>query len=164
MTGDDTYQRPDGTPKITGRTLHESIAHVRIDDTSAPNGRVVIHVEHPDHGGGERAFYRHRDSDVAGTIRSHLAREIDAADATGAGGVACAVHRRASGDDSTRGVAHPDDRTPLAYVYDGAALRATVFDECEVERYRDTALTVSLTPAGECRVDEECSVQDGGSV
>lgn len=77
MTTDD-YQRPDGTPKATGRTLHDAIAQVRIDDSPAANGRVVIHVEHPDHDGGTRAFYRHRDSDVAGTIRSHLAREIDA--------------------------------------------------------------------------------------
>jgi len=74
----DDYQQPDGTPKATGRTLHESIAHVRIDDSPEANGRVVIHVEHPDHDEGTRAFYRHRDSDVAATIRSHLETEIDA--------------------------------------------------------------------------------------
>ncbi len=72
------YQRPDGTPKSTGRKLHESIAHIRIDDSPEANGRVVIHVEHPDHDEGTRAFYRHRDSDVAATICSHLESEIDA--------------------------------------------------------------------------------------
>lgn len=72
-----TYQRPDGTPKNTGRELHEGIATVRIDDVQAPNGRVTIHVEHPDHDGGTRAFWRHRDGDVAGSIKSHLRTELD---------------------------------------------------------------------------------------
>ncbi len=88
----------------------------------------------------------------------HASPSDDAAAATGAGGAACPIHRQQYGDDSERGVVHPDDRTPLAYIYDGESLRATVFDEREVERYRDAALTVSLTPAGECRVDGECSV------
>lgn len=73
-----SYRQPDGTPKDTGRTLHESIVTVRIDDTTAPNGRVVIHVEHPGHDAGVRAFYRHRDSNLDRTIRSHLRRELDA--------------------------------------------------------------------------------------
>jgi len=75
-----------------------------------------------------------------------------------AGGDECQIHSQTQGDDSPRGDAHLDDRTPLAHVYDGLSLRAIVFDEREVERYRDTALTVSLTPAGECRVDGECSL------
>lgn len=80
------------------------------------------------------------------------------------GGDACAIHRQTYRDDSPRGKAHPDDRTPLAHVYDGLSLRAVVFDVREVERYReDTALTVSLTSAGECRIDGQCPIQrDGG--
>ena len=59
------------TPQ-TGRTLVESVAHVRIADTMAPNDRVSIHVEHPAHDGGVRCFYRYADSDVAATLRRHL--------------------------------------------------------------------------------------------
>ncbi|WP_436348767.1 hypothetical protein [Natronorubrum sp. FCH18a] len=51
---------------------------IRIDDTQAPNGRVVIHVHHADHDGGVRAFFRHRDGDVGASIRSHLRTEVDA--------------------------------------------------------------------------------------
>jgi hypothetical protein len=69
----------------------------------------------------------------------------------------CTEHRQTTRDDSPRREMHPDDRTPLANVYDGLSLRAIVFDEREVERYRDeTTLTVTLTPAGECRVDGDC--------
>lgn len=76
-TSEQTHQRPDGTPKNTGRELHEGIATVRIDDSQAPNGRVTIHVEHPDHDGGTRAFWRRRDGDVAGSIKSHLRTELE---------------------------------------------------------------------------------------
>jgi len=57
---------------------NEEVAEVRVDDTQAPNPRVVIHVKHPEHDKGVRAFYRRADSDVAGTIRDHLRRELDA--------------------------------------------------------------------------------------
>lgn len=69
--------RPEGTPKDTGRTLVASVATVRIDETPAPNPRVAIHVEHPSHDGGVRCFYRRRDGDVAGSIRSHIRTELD---------------------------------------------------------------------------------------
>lgn len=72
------YQRPDGTPKKTGRTLVESVATIVVEDTPADNPRVTIHVEHPDHDGGVRAFWRRRDSDVARSIRSHLRTELTA--------------------------------------------------------------------------------------
>jgi len=68
----------------------------------------------------------------------------------------CTEHREAVGDDSPRGEKYPDDRTELAFVYDGESLRAICFDEREVERYRETALTVTLTPAGECRLEGNC--------
>jgi hypothetical protein len=68
----------------------------------------------------------------------------------------CTEHRETVADDSPRGVKYPDDRTPLAFVYDGESLRAVCYDEQEVWRYKDTPLTVSLTPAGECRVDGNC--------
>lgn len=73
-----TYRRPDGTPKDTGRELHESIATVRVDETPADNPRVAIHVEHPDHDSGVRCFYRRRDGDVTRAIKSHLRTELDA--------------------------------------------------------------------------------------
>jgi hypothetical protein len=73
------YQQPDGTPKATGRTLVESVATVRIDCTNAPNDRVMIHIEHPDHDRGARSFPRSPESSsVASVIRSHLRTEIDA--------------------------------------------------------------------------------------
>lgn len=69
----------------------------------------------------------------------------------------CTEHRQTVGDDSPRGEHYPDDRTELACVYDGLSLRAVVFDEREVERYREeTAFTVTLTPAGECRIEGRC--------
>jgi len=62
--------------------------------------------------------------------------------------------RETYADDSGRGQHYPDDRTVLAHVYDGLSLRAILTDAREVERYREeTTLTVSLTPAGEVRVD-----------
>jgi len=69
----------------------------------------------------------------------------------------CTEHRQMPGDDSSRGEVHPDDRTELAHVYDGLSLRAILYDKREVERYREeTAFTVSLTPAGECRIEGRC--------
>lgn len=74
----------------------------------------------------------------------------------------CERHHESVGDDSGRGERYSDDRTKLAYVYDGESLRAVCFDEREVERYREeTILTVTLTPAGECRVDGDCPTQGG---
>lgn len=65
-------------------------------------------------------------------------------------------HRQTYGDDSPRGEHYPDDRTRLAYVYDGLTLKAVVFDEREVERYREeTTFLVKLTPAGEARVGDD---------
>lgn len=65
-------------------------------------------------------------------------------------------HHQTFGDDSPRGEHYPDDRTTLAYVYDGLSLRAVLYDEREVRRYREeTALTVSLTPAGEHRCPDD---------
>lgn len=78
MSDRNVYQRPDGTPKKTGRELFESVATVRVDDTQAPNGRVAIHVEHPNHNGGVRCFYRPDECDISASIRSHLRTEIDA--------------------------------------------------------------------------------------
>jgi hypothetical protein len=74
----------------------------------------------------------------------------------------CAHHRETRGDDSPRGEVYPDDRTMLAAVYDGLSLRAVCYDEREVERYRETGLTVVLTPAGECRIEGRCR-SDGGN-
>ena len=77
--GKAVYEQPDGTPKATGRTLVESVATVRIDRTNAPNDRVMIHIEHPDHDRGVRCFPRSAEfSPVASVIRSHLRTEIDA--------------------------------------------------------------------------------------
>ena len=67
----DAHTRPDGRPKNTGQPLFGSIARVRVDDTPAPNDRVAIHIEHPDHDGGVRCFYRAREL-AAAAIRSHL--------------------------------------------------------------------------------------------
>jgi hypothetical protein len=53
-----------------------------------------------------------------------------------------------------RGEQHLDDRSELAYVYDGVSLRAVLYNEREIERYRTkTTLTVNLTPDGEDRLD-----------
>lgn len=69
----------------------------------------------------------------------------------------CTEHRQTVADDSGRGEKYPDDRTALAFVYDGEALRAVCYDKREVERYREeTVFTVSLTPAGECRIEGNC--------
>ena len=65
-------------------------------------------------------------------------------------------HRQTYGDDSPRGEHYPDDRTQLAYVYDGLSLKAVLFDEREIKRYREeTTFFVSLTPAGEARVGDD---------
>jgi len=64
-------------PQKTNRTLHDSVATVRIDDTQSTSERVTIHVEHADHDGGVRAFWRDRNGDVAASIRSHLRTELD---------------------------------------------------------------------------------------
>lgn len=41
------------------------------DPHTRPDGRVAIHIEHPDHDGGVRCFYRFHDMAVD-AIRSHL--------------------------------------------------------------------------------------------
>lgn len=75
-------------------------------------------------------------------------------------GTFCTDHRESVADDSPRGRHYPDDRTELAYVYDGESLRAILFDEEEVDRYREkTSYHVGLTPAGECRIDGRCRDQ-----
>jgi len=72
------HTTPNDRLKATGRELFESVATVRIDDTQAPNGRVAIHVEHPNHDRGVRCFFRSIDSDaVEASIKSHLKTEIE---------------------------------------------------------------------------------------
>ncbi|SHH65981.1 hypothetical protein [Halobaculum gomorrense] len=68
--------RPDATPTKTGRRLHEHVVIIHVTETTAPNDRVAIHVEHPAHDGGVRCFYRHRDGDVTRSLRSHLRSEL----------------------------------------------------------------------------------------
>jgi len=64
-------QRPDGTPKKTGRTLHESVATVRVDDDDA-RSNYTIHVEHPDESGGVACYHRTSREMVVSGIQSHL--------------------------------------------------------------------------------------------
>jgi len=69
----------------------------------------------------------------------------------------CTEHKESVADDSPRGEEYLDDRTLLAYVYDGENLRASLYAESEVRRYRETTLhDVMLTPAGECRIEGRC--------
>lgn len=65
------YQQPDGTPKNTGTILHDSIARVVIDDERA-RSNYTIHVEHPDHDAGVRAFFRNSREMVVRGVRKHL--------------------------------------------------------------------------------------------
>lgn len=44
----------------------------------------------------------------------------------------CREHRQAITDDSARGRHHSDDRTALAYVYDGPSLQAILFASLEL--------------------------------
>lgn len=71
------YQQPDGTPKKTGATLHDSVARIVIDDDRA-RSNYTIHVEHPDHDGGVRAFFRNSREMVVSGIRKHLDNFTDA--------------------------------------------------------------------------------------
>jgi len=72
-------------------------------------------------------------------------------------------HRQTFADDSPRGEHYTDDRTTLAYVYCGTDLHATLHHEREVRRYREqTSLVVSLTPAGECRIADDCPAETRG--
>ncbi|APX98651.1 hypothetical protein [Natronorubrum daqingense] len=71
------HQRSDGRPTNTGRRLEESVVYVRVDETPASNDRVAVHIEHPDHDGGVRCFYRHRER-AEQAIRRHIGTEIDA--------------------------------------------------------------------------------------
>lgn len=48
-----------------------------------------------------------------------------------------------------RGVDHLDDRTVLAYVFDGDSLVTKVYDERVLDAYEDESWTVDLTPRGE---------------
>lgn len=65
-------------------------------------------------------------------------------------------HHQTYDDDSPRGEKYLDDRTRLAYVYDGVSLQAILFKEEEVRRYREeTTFTVTLTPAGGARCPED---------
>lgn len=64
-------------------------------------------------------------------------------------------HRQTYADDSPRGEHYLDDRTELAYAYDGEELLAIAYKEKVVREWLDRAwFTVSLTPAGEERVSE----------
>lgn len=68
-----------GPLRNTNRDVVEGVATVRVDERQSgeSNQQVTIHVEHPDHAGDARAFWRRRDGDVAGSIRSHLRTELD---------------------------------------------------------------------------------------
>lgn len=69
-------------------------------------------------------------------------------------------HRQTYADDSPRGEMYLDDRTVLAHVYDGLSLRAMLFDEREVQRYREeTSFYVALSEAGEKRMEESIYVE-----
>lgn len=72
-----TYQRPDGRPKNTGATLHESVARVVVDDDST-RSNYTIHVEHPDYDGGTRCFHRTDREMVVSGIQKHLDNFTDA--------------------------------------------------------------------------------------
>ena len=72
----DSYQRPDSTPKNTGTVLHESIAYVTVDDDKA-RSNYTIHVEHPDHDGGVRCFWRNSRDMVVSGLRKHLENVTD---------------------------------------------------------------------------------------
>lgn len=61
-----------------------------------------------------------------------------------------------SGEERGRGVDHLDDRTPLAFVYDGEALVMTLYEPDVVEEMREDPgrFTVSLTIPGEHVLDD----------
>lgn len=71
-----THQRPDGTPKNTGRDLHESVVTVRVDDDAA-RSNYTIHVEHPDESGGVACYHRTSREMVVSGLRSHLGQLAD---------------------------------------------------------------------------------------
>lgn len=73
---DERYQMPDGTPKYTGRTLHQCVVYVRVDD-DACRSDLTIHVEHPNHSGGVRCFHRTCRETAVPAIQSHLDRLTD---------------------------------------------------------------------------------------
>lgn len=71
-----TYQTPDGRPKNTGATLHESVVRIRVDDERS-RSNYTIHVEHPAHDSGTRCFFRNDREMVVSAIRSHLDKLAD---------------------------------------------------------------------------------------
>ncbi|WP_436348817.1 hypothetical protein [Natronorubrum sp. FCH18a] len=71
------HRTSNGRLKNTGRELEESVVFVRVDETPVTNERVAIHIEHPDHDGGVRCFYRYGET-VGRSIRRHIKKEIDA--------------------------------------------------------------------------------------
>jgi len=69
-------------------------------------------------------------------------------------------HRETRADDSPRGDQYLDDRTELAYAYDGTTLIAIAYDDCLVTDWvADSRFDVSLTPAGEARLDRPDNTQ-----
>lgn len=76
MVMDERYQRPDGTPKNTGKTLHEDIVQIRVDDDRARSD-YTIHVAHPNHSGGVRCFHRTCREMVVSGLQSHLDKLTD---------------------------------------------------------------------------------------
>ena len=74
-------------------------------------------------------------------------------------------HYETYADDSPRGEKYLDDRTELAYAYDGEELLAIAYKEKVVREWLDRAwFSVSLTPAGEerCADYADAPEQNGG--
>jgi|GEM_PF-4848632 len=64
------------------------------------------------------------------------------------------VKRRLGLVEHGQGIDHTDDRTPLAYVYDGTRLEAILFDVDLVVEFRDDRRqTVVVTPDGQRKLE-----------
>lgn len=73
----DPHTFPDGRPKKTGATLHDSIARVLIHDTPANNDTVRITIEHPSLAGGVLTYLRYELETVAPAIRNSISKLPD---------------------------------------------------------------------------------------
>lgn len=73
----DRHQFPDGRPKKTGATLHDSVARVLVHDTTVDNDTVRITIEHPDLAGGVSSYLRYEPETVAPAIRSSVSKLSD---------------------------------------------------------------------------------------
>jgi len=64
------------------------------------------------------------------------------------------IKRRLGLVEHGQGIDYTDDRTPLAYAYDGTRLEAILFDVDLVAEFRDDRRqTVVLTPEGERKLE-----------